>query len=70
MLSNFEVLLWKFKYFITALMLHDYFCRTPVESFSVLWKSVENFNLNHILAGNNFTENSNADVPLEIFWNV
>ena len=23
-----------------------------------------------MLAGNNFTENFNADVPLEIFWNV
>ena len=73
--SNFEALLWKFKYFITALiMLHDYFCRTPLEGFSVFWKSGENFNpeqlTNHMSAGNNFTENFNADVPVEIFWNV
>ena len=55
-------------------MLNDYFCRTPLESFSVFWKSGENFNLeqltNHMLARNNFTENFNADVPVEIFRNV
>ena len=43
MLSNFEALLWKFKYFITELI---------------------------NVAGNNFTENFNAYVPVEIFWNV
>ena len=55
-------------------MLHDYFCRTPVENFSVFWKSGENFNpeelRNHMLAGNNFTENFSADVSVEFFWNV
>ena len=44
-LSNLETLLWKFKYFITVLMLNNYSCRSPLESSSVFWKSGENFNL-------------------------
>ena len=32
MVSNFETLLRKFKWFITALMLKGYFCRTPLAS--------------------------------------
>ena len=42
-------------------MQSNYFCRTPLESSSVFWKSEENFNLeeltNPILVGNKFTEN-------------
>ena len=55
-------------------MLNKYFCGTPLESFSVFWKSEENFNpkqlANLMLAGNNFTENFTADVPVGIFQNV
>ena len=61
-------------------MLNNYFCETPLESFSVLesssvfWKSKENFNpkqlTNLMLADGNFNENFTADVPVENFQNV
>ena len=55
-------------------MLNNYFCGTPLESSSVLWKSRENFNpkqlTNLVLADNNFIENFTADVPVGIFQNV
>ena len=65
-LSNFELLLQKFKHFIIALMLNNYSC--------VFWKSEENFNLeeliNPMLSGYNFTENITVDVALGIYQNV
>ena len=55
-------------------MLKNQFCRTPLESFPVFWKSAENFNPEYLtspmLAGSSFTENINADVPVEIFRNI
>ena len=55
-------------------MLSKYFYRLPLENSSLLWKSGENFNPEKLtkpmLVGDNFTENFNADVPVEIFWNV
>ena len=55
-------------------MLNNYFCGTPLESSSVLWKSGENFNpkqlTNLVLTDNNFIENFAADVPVGIFQNV
>ena len=55
-------------------MLHNNFFITPLENFSVFWKFQEDFNpeylTNPILAGNNFIENFNADVPVEIFQDV
>ena len=69
MFCNFESLLKKFKDFITALMLNNYSCRSPRESFSKFRKSGENFNLeeltNPILAGCNFTKNFTVDVLWE-----
>ena len=55
-------------------MLHNYYCRSPLETSSVFWKSGENFNLeeliNPMLAGYNFTENITVDVALGVFQNV
>ena len=55
-------------------MLNNYFCENPLESSSVFWKYGENFKPKQLtklmLAGDNFTENFTADVPLGIFQNV
>ena len=51
-------------------MQSNYFCRTPLESSSVFWKSGENFNLeeltNPMLVGNTFTENFTAGIAVEL----
>ena len=55
-------------------MLNNYSCRSPLETFSVFWKSGETFNLeeliNPMLAGYNFTENFTVHVAVVIFRNV
>ena len=55
-------------------MLNNYFCRSPLETSSVFWKSGENINLEELInpmsVRYNFTDNFAVDVVVGIFQNV
>ena len=81
-LFNFELLLQKFKYFITALINDQQVLLliswattlSLLESSPVFWKSGENFDLEELtspmLVDCNFTENFTVDIAVGIFRNV
>ena len=52
-------------------MMNNYFCRTPLESSSVIWRSGKNFNTEQLtkpmFAGDSFNENLTADIAVAIF---
>ena len=74
-LSNFEPLLRKFKYFITALInVEQLLLQITSRNLFYVLKSGENFDLeesiNPMLAGYNFTDNFTVDVAVGIFRNA